>query len=180
MEKLSILVCEDNIKNLQAAREQLAEHIVHTASTLVGAIGFLGSRMLEDIPSYGDKFEWAGLPIPQYKGDIDIVLTDMYLPGGRVRGLYEFGDDQPTPVGVMIALRAASLGVKRIGLMSNANHHTDAMTCGIDMLNGTWFSTKRPLNINGSKVVFTTAKMVSTEGSYVKDWQALLEGLLAE
>lgn len=179
MEKLNILICEDKAENIQAAREQLAGHNISTASTLIEAMMVLGNKTLEDIPSYGGSFLEANLPIPQYKGGIDVVLTDMYMPGGHVKGLYSF-DGQLAPVGVMIALRAASLGVKWVGLMSDSNHHNDAMTCGIDMLNGTWFSTERPLTINHSKVVFTTAKMVGVSGGgYVKDWRMLLDGLIA-
>ena len=178
MNKLNILICEDTAKHLEAAREQLAEHNVFTASTLVEAMGFLGNKVFEDIDGYRDTLERKGRTVPVYMGGIDIVLSDMYMPGGNMP-IYELGD-QLSPVGVMIALRAASLGVKFVGVMTDANHHSDAMTCGIDMINGAWFSTKRPLIINQSKVVFTTTKMIACGSSYVKDWRALLDGLLAE
>lgn len=175
MTKLNILVCEDTPKHLQAAREQLAEHNLLTASTLVEAMQYLGNKVLEDVPGYAEAIEDGGVAVPKYIGNIDVVLTDMYMPGGNMP-VYSLGD-QLAPVGVMIALRAASLGVKWVGLMSNSNHHSDAMTCGIDMLNGTWFNTKRPLSINGSKVVFTTAAFdISRDDA--KDWKALLDGLL--
>ena len=176
MNKLNILVCEDTAKNLEAAREQLAEHNVFTARTLVEAMQHLGNKVFEDIEGYKDYLKREGTSVPAYKNNIDVVLTDMYIPGGNMP-IYSLGD-QLAPVGVMIALRAASLGVKLVGLMSDANHHSDAMTCGIDMLIGTWFSTERPLTINGSKVVFTTAaKDYERDGA--KDWKKLLDGLMA-
>lgn len=178
MTKLNILVCEDTPKHLQAAREQLAEHNVLTASSLIEAMQYLGNKTMEDIPGYADTIMDEGLPVPKYVGNIDVVLTDMYMPGGNMP-VYSLGD-QLAPVGIMIALRAASLGVKWVGLMSDSNHHCDAMTCGIDMLSGTWPTTKRPISINGSKVVISTAKTdwIPEKKESVKSWKWLLDGLL--
>lgn len=103
------------------------------------------------------------------------------MPGGNIPGLYEFGSEA-AGVGVFIALRAASVGIQHVALMSDVNHHCDAMTAGIDMVSGTWFTTERTLDVNGVAVVITTAKMVFDEArkAYVKDWKALLEGLVPD
>lgn len=174
MEKLNILVCEDTEANIAAAEAQLSDHNLSIACTLTEAMQVLGNQACEDIPAYVDK---TG---PITTRDFNVVLTDMYMPGGHIDGLYKFAPGV-APVGVMIALRAASIGIKHVGLMSDANHHQDAMMAGIDMLSGTWFTTERSLQVNSSTVVITTAKMVRDDslGEYVKDWRALLEGLMS-
>jgi CheY-like chemotaxis protein len=167
-----ILVCEDNEANIEAAKTQLAEHDVFVARTLTEAMGFLGNQAAEDVPYYA-----KGIAV---KGDIDVLLTDMHMSGGSIPCLYELGPET-AGVGVLIALRAAVVGIRHVGLMSDANHHQDAMTAGIDMVSGTWFTTERSLRVNDSVVVITMAEMVfdNLQREYVKNWHLLLEGLLA-
>jgi len=172
MEKLNILVIDDNTSHQQAAREQLAEHNLTIVGGFPEAMRILGShqRVLQGDQDY------------KYEGDFDVVLTDMEMPVERLKGLdRDAVKDVSAPYGLVLALRAAQVGVKYIAMITDTNHHQGAMSNALDMITGAyWEHGGGVFQVNESRVLFAHAETKrNVENVYVKQWHEALARLLS-
>lgn len=172
MSKLNILVIEDNAAHAEAAREQLAEHEVRIVRSFPAALRVLGSYQLNAISEKGDECSTT----------FDVVLTDMELPIMRTSSFSSVPtDEQSAPFGLIIALRAAQVGVKYVAMVTDTNHHSTAMSNAIDMIAPAYFpgDSRSALSIGTSKVLFVHAKTQDNgRGVSVKQWREVLDALL--
>lgn len=104
------------------------------------------------------------------KQGFDVVLTDLMLPASEET----LGTDvitkyvgQKMPLGFVLALLAAKAGVKRIGVVTDLNHHAHPISAALDHLTGVF-------TIEDAKMVFSN-RGGGTEG---KDWKGVLDSLL--
>lgn len=172
MSKLNILVIEDNEAHAEAAREQLTEHEVRVVKSFPAALRVLGSYQQTAI---GEKE-------CEYQTVFDVVLTDMELPIMRTPSFSSVPSDQElAPFGLIIALRAAQVGVKYVAMVTDTNHHQTAMSNAIDMIAPAYFpgDSRSALHIGTSKVLFVHAKTEENgQGVRVKQWREVLDGLM--
>jgi CheY-like chemotaxis protein len=119
MKALRILVVDDNPKNIKAAFKMLEGHEVMPAEGYDLAHEILQSR--------GDK--------------PDVVLTDVMMPKGGFACMSPKGQclvmaQGIMPYGPVIALRALCQGVKKVGVITQGNHHDDPFVFAFDHMNG--------------------------------------------
>lgn len=120
MKKLRILVVEDNPLHIEAARQQLASHDLTIVS------------------GYDQASEQLN---PWKKSNFDVVLTDVMIPKGgnecmSPKGVALANKQEEMPYGPVIALKALSIGVKRVGILTSGNHHDDPFVFAFDRLPG--------------------------------------------
>jgi hypothetical protein len=82
----------------------------------------------------------------------DVVLTDVMYPKGGDRCMSSEGQflaerQGAMPYGPVIALHALQTGVKKIGVITSGNHHSDPFVFAFDSLRG--------FELGGSKVICT-------------------------
>jgi CheY-like chemotaxis protein len=143
---LRILVVEDNPLHIESAKVLLAEHSVTVVSGFDQALD-----ELERMP--------------------DVVLTDCMIPKGGDRTMSPEGkrlaeSQGPMPYGPIIALHAIQKGVKKVGIITSGNHHSDPFIFAFDGLNG--FTA-------GDVKVVCTNRCENAKGA--KDWAKLLKQL---
>jgi hypothetical protein len=152
---MRILVIDDSEKNRESATEQLTEHDV----TVVGT-------------SYEGAEEIAS-------GGYDVVLTDLFIPAtcvegapertrcGELYGFEPFGKEtegslmgelfgNESPIGFGFAFRAALEGVPYVAVLSDADHHDDAVSSQLDWFGSSYNHGNKPLHcfqVNGSRMV---------------------------
>ncbi|MCF7815804.1 MAG: hypothetical protein K9M10_02705 [Candidatus Pacebacteria bacterium] len=171
MEKLNILVIEDNVAHQQAAQEQLSEHNLTIVGSFPEALRILGSYSFVRIGKEGYTYE----------GNFDVVLTDMEMPVCRLDNLdRSVVKDISAPYGLVLALRAAQVGVKYVAMITDTNHHQGAMSNALDMVTGAYWSHGGGMfQIGQSKVLFAHAETkANTENVRVKQWHEALKLLL--
>lgn len=111
------------------------------------------------------------LNTPQF----DVVLTDVMIPHGAPVGLDDAAiqlveSQGPMPYGPMIVLLAIQAGLKRVGVLTNANHHADPISNAFDNLDG--FSA-------GDVKVFCSNWMTRwDEHDHIKQWDQLLKEVM--
>lgn len=171
MEKLNILVIEDNADHQQGAREQLAEHNLTIVGSFPEAMRILGSHSFVQIGKKGYEYE----------GNFDVVLTDMEMPVERLENLDRTTvKDISAPYGLVLALRAAQVGIKYVAMITDTNHHQGAMSNALDMITGAyWDHGGGVFQIGESRVLFAHAETKrNTEDVSVKQWHIALACLL--
>ncbi len=101
---MKILVFDDNADQCKVAQIQLKGHDLTIVSTYDEA-----QDLLEDNAKY----------------NFDVVLTDLLVPASErnlgPKGYHYAG--QEMPLGTTIALLALKVGVKRVAIVTDANHH---------------------------------------------------------
>ena len=197
---MKVLVIEDTQKHQESAIEQLKArgHEVTVASSfavaelllsVAGRIDVALDRQTprrvvyltrQDHPDFfkGKRDVYANVP------RFDVVLTDMNLPTSEgLTGIQPHLVEEGglVPYGFPLALKAASVGVKYVAMVTDTGHHDSALSAALDMIarpdydhgNGenTLFS------VNESKVVFVHAPM--TENG-AKDWGRVFDDLVAD
>jgi CheY-like chemotaxis protein len=118
---MKILVIDDTAVNLEAAKSQLAGHEVVTVANFDEAFKLV---------CHCDS-EWRKNVV-----DFDAVLIDLMMPAGR-RKQGEKGKvfvGQEMPLGIFLALQALRSGVKRVGLLTDTNHHDHPASAALDHL----------------------------------------------
>lgn len=111
---MRILVIDDTVAHQDAAREQLRGHEL----TVVGTYDD-GERLLQE-----ESF--------------DVVLTDLLMPASeRTQGPdgRKFVG-QEMPVGIFLALLAATRGARYVGLLTATNHHAHPASACLDAFQG--------------------------------------------
>lgn len=142
-----ILVVEDNEAHIKAAHDQLGD-----TYDLTVVSGF--DQALDQLGATG----WAA------------VLTDCMVPKGGDQMMSHEGAalaqrQGAMPYGPIIALHAIQRGIKRVGVLTAGNHHSDPFVFAFDGLRG--FTT------GDVKVVCSNNYMRGN----VKDWKQLLDEL---
>ena len=152
---MRILVVDDSLRHLDAARKCLAEHEL----TLVD--------------SYGEAMKLLAPNAP-----FDAVLSDLMMPAEpQTLGPegYKFLGHQ-MPIGFVVAFRAAQAGVKRIAVITDANHHNHPISAALDWIGPAyWDGQKHPtFQLNGATVLVAHASFLEDGG---KDWTAALKAV---
>jgi CheY-like chemotaxis protein len=141
-----ILVVEDNNEHRVAAERQLRGHSVAIARNFDEAVRFLTTR----------KF--------------DVVLTDLLMVKGSLDTMGKVGRTMvftEMGYGFAVAWIAASRGVERIAVLSDANHHDHPMSYALD------FFDDKPFTMGHARVIFSNHCL--KDG--VKDWAKFLKQL---
>jgi len=154
---MKILVVDDNSRQRAAAQAQLGEE--HDLILL-------------------DNYEDA-IKLLKSDTDLDVLLSDLLMPAEP----HALGPDgfkflgQEVPIGFVLALRAAMVGVKKIAVITDTNHHNHPMSAALDWINPAYWHGDRTelLAINNSQVLIAHAPFAA-DGS--KDWGATLNLLL--
>lgn len=139
---MKILVVEDNLMHRESAAETLLGHEV----TIV------------------ESFEKAmELMETDFSFPFEVVLTDMMMPicEGRPFSPKSF-EDRQAPYGFVIALRAALRGAKFVAMVTDTNHHKDAMSNALNHLGHAYYRDgfKPNFVINGARVMFVHAPFI--------------------
>jgi CheY-like chemotaxis protein len=117
----------------------------------------------------------------------DVVLTDVMIPKGGNNCCRD--DGKIRPYGPIIALRAISLGIKKVGVITSGNHHEDPIVYAFDHLPG---FTSGDLKVVCTNQMDTYVKAETYEKAgedywerykageviRVKDWKKLLEKIV--
>lgn len=147
MNAMRILVVDDKDMHRQSARETLEGHELTVVSSFDEAIEQLKEK---------DKY--------------DAVLTDLKLPMSSAwplsRDAYRRDKNvlfrgELVDYGFVIALRAALRGVKYIAVVTDVNHHQDAMSAALDQIE--WHTIRAFVPnfiINGARCMFVHAPFV--------------------
>lgn len=150
---MKILVFDDKQEQRYAALQQLKGHEVHVVSS------YRDAQL--DLAGDGDRIK------PK---QFDIVLTDLLVPAPRSMLSDEACEQyagQEMPLGAIIVLLALKMGVKKIGLVTDANHHDHPASAALDILLGGF-------SVGDVEIVCTNRAMLSGE---FKDWALVLEQL---
>jgi hypothetical protein len=139
MEKLKILVVEDNKDNIKAAEALLAGHETAIVSSYDQARSMLRIEGLEDVHN---------------PHSFDVLLTDVMLPKGGYAMMGDEGkrvvDSQGImPYGAYILFFAIENGIKRTGLITAGDHHSDPFVYALDRLDG--------FGVGDNKIVITNS-----------------------
>lgn len=170
-EKLEVLVVEDNPIHQESAREQLGtEHNL----TVVGSFDDAKDLLVGEY--VGSRQGWAR------KNTYDVVLTDLMLPQGRGECQRDRSRaNEIQPFGYAIALIASKLGTKYVGVITDTNHHDDAMAYTIDFLGGVY----SPMQMGDRKAIFANQSVDISNDKYKggkggKNWKQVLNALRKE
>jgi len=148
---MKILIVDDRIENLEAAKKQLSEHEVFVAQTLQEARSILVDfNVINQI-------------------GIDVVMTDVMMPAEE-HGMGKKGEKyigELVPVGLVVALLALGCNVSRVCIVSDTNHHDHPVAWALDSITV----------LNHKKVgieCYCGARCPKTEG--IKDWGMVFRG----
>lgn len=157
---LNILVVDDEKKHRDAATRLLTGHNLTVVGSydeaqklLVPGVDYDKLRQLKDAARLGayphagtdeEKAAWNARDKELkaqafYRPNFDVVLFDLMLPassqaqGGE--GLAFVGKQMP--IGTFLILLAMNAGVKRIGLVTDTNHHHHPASAALDPINRT-------------------------------------------
>lgn len=109
MEPLDILVVEDKTSHVIAAQFQLKPHRLQIAR----------------------DFNEAQKALGKTKKPYDVVLTDMFFPYGQASACSS-DSWQERPLGYAVSLLAARTGVPLIAVVTDCNHHSNAIAATFD------------------------------------------------
>jgi CheY-like chemotaxis protein len=158
MNRLKILVVDDSVRHLQAATEQLGS-----------------DHDLVALESYEDAIKAL-----EPGTEVQVLLSDLLMPAEPYclgsQGLKFLGHE--IPIGLVLALRAAQVGVQWIAVITDANHHNHPMSAALDWLGPQYWVSEvyRSLRINTSTVLISHAPLLA-DGR--KDWARTLQALLS-
>ena len=155
---MRILVLDDSKKHLAAAEETLAGHEL----TLVD--------------SYGEAFRLLAPGAP-----FDAVLSDLLMPAEAdtlgPEGMKFFGHQMP--IGLVMVFAAVQAGVKRVAVITDANHHNHPMSAALDILGRVWWDNDvvQTFKIDGASVIIAHAPLLP-DGR--KDWAKAFKAVCAD
>lgn len=162
---MKILLVEDTQRHIDAAKSQLSEHELTIVTGFDQAREELGLRCM-DTPRH-DNYGLEVLPF-------DVLLTDVMLPKGGSECMgpegQELAEQQgPMPYGPIIALHAIQRGIKRVGILTDGNHHSDPFIFAFDNLKGFQIADVRVVCSNEYVILGSSIREL------IKDWAKLLE-----
>lgn len=150
---MKILVVDDTANHLASAVEQLG--VDHEVAAL-------------------DSYENA-IAVLQPGCGIDALLCDLLMPAEQYclgpQGLKFLGHEMP--IGFVLMLRAAQVGIPMIAVITDANHHCHPMSAALDWIGPAYWNSEgnKLMQINASTVLVAHAPMLE-DGR--KDWQKAL------
>lgn len=151
---MKILIIEDKPLHILCA-EQFAKETDHEITILTTY--HEAEEALCGNDKFGDKNRFGRYP---YEQKFDVLLTDLLLPASKAGQ----GDDKYTgqemPYGVALALLAMRTGVKKIGLLTDGNHHNHPFIWALDPLGG---YDGKPFMINDIKLLFASNNFIHIE-----------------
>jgi CheY-like chemotaxis protein len=191
MQKLNILVVDDEKRHRDSAHALLGDHNLTVVSSYDEAAKLLTpgidwdvlgrlkeSARLGQFPREGTESEKAAYNAREeeleakayYQPNFDVVLLDLLMPasanaqGGE--GMAFVG--KLMPVGTFLILLAMHVGVKRIGMVTDTNHHHHPASAALDPISRTvikvgetWvYCTNEPNSVRFDAV---TGEMLSSE-----------------
>ncbi|MCX6766956.1 MAG: hypothetical protein NT170_04260 [Candidatus Moranbacteria bacterium] len=206
---MKILVIEDKARHRKSAEKTLAGHDVTITESFDEAMrllairpdeekvklflreaGFPEPHELKDKDQDRRTAYWTAYHRAEYKFlapiPFEVVLTDMMMPmsQSRVLRLEFYNPIKQVPYGFIITLKAALLGAKFVAMVTDTNHHAEAMSAALDHIDA-YYGTATGLNpvftINGARVAFVHAVFCKAEGEWesCKDWGKILADLTA-
>jgi len=162
---MKVLVIDDTPKHQHSAIETLTSHDVTVAKSYNEAIDLL---------------------IP--KNNFEAVLTDLMMPmSERTICDEEYYCAEEIAYGFVLALRAAAADAKYIAVVTDKNHHMDALSAALDRIGGfdkdgkekwncNWAYHLNPIfTINNAKAFFVHAPLI--EDTRAKNWGEILKNL---
>lgn len=141
---MKILVIDDNADNLRAATRMLKDHEVRLASSY---------EEVEPLLTRGDWND-GDMEIDEFYPDV--ILTDLFMPAPKVRQNMHLFVEQEMPVGSFIILLALKQGIKKIGLITDTNHHAHPASAMLDPIGG---YSGQPFNV-GDVTVLTASNLM--------------------
>ncbi|MCX6793216.1 MAG: response regulator [Candidatus Falkowbacteria bacterium] len=168
---MKILIIDDNNDNLEAAKKLLTDHEVITANSYEAA---------EELLIGDDHFSRrkdSNVPVENF----DLVITDLFMPASPT-GL---GDKsmagQETPYGFVLALLCLRLGINKIAIMTDSNHHKNPISWALDNLGG---NDSKPFKVNETTMLFASNLIIwdnqrCDQGlPFIKDYERALKLIL--
>lgn len=147
---MKVLLLDDSVRHRRAGKRQLEE---------------LGHEVVA-MSSYFEACDLAG------NVAFDVALIDLLMPAeSRTLGLEAIKEfvGREEGVGFPVAINLARLGIPKIAMATDTNHHNNPMSAMVD-----WFGRDRAVVINNAKVIFIHSPMtVNSE----KDWVKVLSFL---
>ena len=114
-------------------------------------------------------------PVP-----FDAVLLDLNMPAEKTASCMAGGEGE-VPYGFILALRAVQCGVKYVGIITDANHHSGPLTAALDLICPAYWQTdeSQPVfRIGETRLVIAHAPFEKGDGE-VKDWGRLLSRIMS-
>ncbi len=180
---MKILVVEDSQTHREAAKRQLAEHEVTVVKSFVIASELLHGH--EGVAVGGRTHEEYTPPLvmPAYENllpvSFDAVLLDLNMPAEKTASCMAGGEGE-VPYGFILALRAVQCGVKYVGIITDANHHSGPLTAALDLICPAYWheDENQPIfRIGETRLVIAHTPFEKGDGE-VKDWERLLSHLM--
>jgi CheY-like chemotaxis protein len=128
---MKIMVFDDSPIHRASAKAQLKGHDLTIAGTFDEAEDLLTPM------KWGERNPCVKERNPNFK-EFDVVMTDLMVPASK----HNLGYDglklagQEMPLGTMIAIRALAVGVKRVAIITDTNHHSHPAAAAFDDLSG--------------------------------------------
>lgn len=147
---MRVLLIDDNFQHRQSGIKQLET---------------FGQEVIA-LCDYGEAIKRAGAEL------FDVALIDLLMPAeptmlGR-EAIKKFVG-QEIGVGFPLVLKLTSLGIKKVAVATDTNHHSHPMSAIVD-----WFRSVT-LEVNGAKVIIMHAPMCE-DGT--KNWENVLNRLI--
>lgn len=108
-----------------------------------------------------------------YEQKFDVLLTDLLLPASKAGQGNDNYTGQQMPYGVVLALLAMRTGVKKIGLLTDGNHHAHPFIWALDPLGG---YDGKPFMINDIKLLFASNGFLHFEDFKATDCESVPKG----
>ena len=176
---MKILVIDDKQSNLDAAKLQLSNHEVTTASSYDEAEKYLAGSL----PHVSANGRWENVGWDKdyklNKYEFDVILTDLFMPASK-RGVGSNPSTEEVPYGVIISMVALRLGIP-VAIVTTGSHHSNPFMWALDMIG---------LGYNGGSTHFigdtpftcanvSESRMTPEGASSTKDWGVALDKLLS-
>lgn len=154
---MKILVIDDYREHCDAAREQLG-----------------GDHDLTVASSYDEGQRLIGA------NTFDVVLVDLLMPASsQMLGEGRHFAGQEMPVGIFLALLAATRGAKKVAVFTDSDHHSHPASACIDAFNPKGESTPTSFKVAEAEVILCNNRcwIFPSAGSSVrtKQWGLLLQ-----
>ncbi|MCX6787953.1 MAG: hypothetical protein NT108_02175 [Candidatus Kaiserbacteria bacterium] len=170
---MRILVVEDNKKHREAAKKQLTEqHDVTIVKSFV-----IASELL--LGNEGAAREYQNLASVPF----DAALLDLNMPAEKTASCSQVGEGE-VPYGFILALRAVQCGVKYVGIITDANHHSGPLTAALDLICPAYWhedGSQPVFRIDETRLVIAHAPFEEGDPTVAqaKDWGRLLSRLMS-
>ena len=138
---MKILLIEDNEQNIAGLTGALKGHDL----TIVTSATDFFYNSVPNTTAWSNKCTDLSI--------YDAVITDVNLPAATDKGVME------GPIGLLVAMKALQCGVKKIAVITDANHHeANAISKGFDLWDGRGGAhTKSAFRIGDAKVLMLNA-----------------------